>query len=186
MAVQPVRHRFTVSEYYRMADAGIFGEDDRVELLDGEIVEMAAIGSRHAGCVNRLNSFFVQRLGRRAVVAVQNPVRLGDLSEPQPDLALVRPRPDDYGGGHPHPGDVLLLMEVADTTAAWERQHKLPLYASGGVGEVWLVDLAAPAVEVYRRPEGGVYGEVQVVGGGEVLSPLAFPDVALAVADLLT
>jgi hypothetical protein len=121
-----------------MAAAGLFGEDDRVELLEGEIVEMTPIGSRHAGCVNQLNELFSDRLQRRAVVSVQNPVRLGTHSETQPDLALLRLRADRYAGRHPGPDDVLLLVEVADTTRRWEREHKVPVYAAAGVGEVWL------------------------------------------------
>ncbi|MDQ3678937.1 MAG: Uma2 family endonuclease [Actinomycetota bacterium] len=185
MAVQPVRHRFTVGEYHQMAEGGVFTEDDRVELLEGEIVEMVPIGSRHAACVTRLSRFFFEQVEGRAVVWVQNPVRLGRHSEPQPDVALLRPSVDDYAGGHPGPGDVLLLVEVGETTPAWDREHKLPLYASAGVREVWLVDLAAGTVEAYHRPEGGAYGEIERVGPGETLGPRAFQDVSLAVSDLL-
>ncbi|MDQ3570631.1 MAG: Uma2 family endonuclease [Actinomycetota bacterium] len=185
MAVQPVRHRFTVGEYHQMAEGGVFTEDDRVELLEGEIVEMAPIGSRHAACVKRIASLFHHELGERATIGVQDPVRLSEHSEPQPDVMLLRPRADYYAGSHPDPGDVLLLVEVAETTAAWDREHKLPLYASAGVTEVWIVDLAAGAVEAFRRPQGGAYREVERVGSGESLAPRAFDDVALAVSDLL-
>ncbi len=113
MAVQPAPHRFSVAEYHQMAEAGIFGEDDRVELLDGEIVEMAAIGSRHAACVRRLTSSFYEQLGDQAMVAVQDPIRLGEHSEPEPDLALLRLRGDYYATGHPTPEDVLLVVEVS-------------------------------------------------------------------------
>lgn len=184
MAVQPAPYRFTVGEYYRMAEAGIFNEDDRVELLEGQIVDMAAIGSRHAGCVNRLNMFFARRLAGRAIVAVQNPVRLSEHSEPKPDFALLRPRPDAYAGGHPGPEDVVLLVEVADTTAAWDRGHKLPLYAAAGVPEVWLIDLTAAVVEVCRRPEGAAYREVRVALPADHIAPEAFPEVSLSVRDL--
>jgi Uma2 family endonuclease len=154
MAVQPAPYRFTVGEYYQMAESGIFNEDDRVELLEGEIVEMAPIGSRHAASVRRISRSFFEHLSGKATVSVQNPVRLNEQSEPQPDVVLLRHRPDYYAGGHPGPEDILLLVEVGDTTAAWDRERKLPLYAAAGVREVWLVDLPAGTVEVCRRPEG--------------------------------
>ena len=184
MAVQPAPYRFTVGEYYRMVEAGIFNEDDRVELLEGEIVDMAPIGSRHAACVKRLNRFFSEKLSEQVTVAVQDPIRLGDLSEPQPDVVLVRPRPDDYAGGHPGPEDVLLLVEVGDTTAAWDRERKLPLYAASGVPEVWLVDLPAGTVEVCRQPDDGAYEDVRLVGPGERMAPEAFPEASLPAGDL--
>lgn len=118
MSVALVRHRFTVDEYYRMAQAGIFSEDDRVELLDGEIVERSPIDSKHAGCVKGLTHFFGQKLGDRAVVGVQDPIRLGEYSEPQPDLALLKPRADFYRNAHPTAEDVLLVVEVADTSCS--------------------------------------------------------------------
>ncbi len=185
MAVQPVAHRFTVEDYYLMADTGILGPDERVELLQGKIIEMAPIGSHHAACVTRLDRLFQQSLGARAIVLVQNPVRLDDLSEPQPDIALLRPRRDDYAGAHPTPGDILLLVEVGDTTAAWDARHKLPLYAAAGVGEVWLVNLVAGAVEVCLRPEGGAYTDRRSFGPGAGVAPEAFPDIVIDVEDLL-
>lgn len=168
-----------------MAAAGLFGEDDRVELLEGEIVEMTPIGSRHAACVNQLNELFSDRLRRRAVVSVQNPVRLATHSEPQPDLALLRLRPDRYAGRHPGPDDVLLLVEVADTTRRWDREHKVPLYAAAGVGEVWLVDVEGEELEVFRCPEGGGYRDVILARPGDTVAPDALPDVVLDVAELL-
>ncbi len=158
-----------------MAVAGLFGEDDRVELLEGEIVEMTPIASRHAACVNQLNEAFSDRLRRRVVVSVQNPVRLGTHSEPQPDLALLRLRGDRYAGRHPGPGDVLLLVEVADTTRRWDREHKVPLYAAAGVGEVWLLDVGAEELEVFRRPEGGDYREVTLARPARPSRPTPCP-----------
>ncbi|MGI8683865.1 MAG: Uma2 family endonuclease [Acidimicrobiales bacterium] len=182
---EPKAHRFTVDEYYRMADAGIFNEDSRVELLRGEIVGMAAIGSHHAACVAGLTQLFGRRLGDRAFVWAQNPVRLDDLSEPEPDIALLRPRGDNYAGGHPTPNDVLLLVEVGDTSATWDRDHKLPLYADAGVAEVWLVDLPSGSVEVCRLPGNGAYQERVTCNPGELVTPDAFHDVAIDVADIL-
>lgn len=132
MAVQVQRRLFTVSEYYRMAEAGILGEDDRVELLEGEIVQMAPIGSNHRGTVDFLANSLVSRLGARAIVRTQNPIRLDDFSEPQPDVALLHPRADFYRRSHPTPADVLLLVEVADSSVAFDRQVKLPLYCPSG------------------------------------------------------
>jgi len=185
MAVQLLRRCFTVDEYHRMAQVGILSEDDRVELIEGEIVETAPIGSRHAACVDRVAQLFFERAARRAIVRVQNPIRLGKHSEPQPDLVLLRPRPDFYAQGHPGPEDVLLVVEVAETSAEYDRTIKLPLYARSGIPEVWLVDLAAAAVEVHRRPTPEGYQEVQRVRRGERLAPHTFPDLDLVVAEVL-
>ena len=141
MPVQASRRLFTVHEYYRMAEAGIFGEDDRVELLSGEIVEMTPIGSRHAAAVSRLIHVFTARLSGTAILRVQDPLRLDNYSEPQPDLAIVRLRQDFYRDAHPDAADVLLLIEVADTSGDIDRTVKIPLYARSGVAEVWVVDL---------------------------------------------
>lgn len=185
MVMQLQRYLFTVEEYHRMGEAGIFRENDRVELIEGEIVEMTPIGSRHAACVDRVAQLFFERAARRAIVRVQNPIRLGKHSEPQPDLVLLRPRPDFYAQGHPGPEDVLLLVEVAETSAEYDRTIKLPLYARSGIPEVWLVDLAAAAVEVHRRPTPEGYQEVQRVRRGERVSSQAFPDLDLAVDEVL-
>ena len=185
MAVSLTRRRFTASEYNRMAEAGILSEDDRVELIDGEIVEMAPIGRRHAGAVNRINDQFTRGFATEALTAVQNPVRLGEHSEPQPDVALLRRRPDFYASAHPTPADVLLLVEVAETSAAADRQVKIPLYARGGIPEVWLTDLDQDAITVYRDPSANGYGTVFTVRRGEQLAPLAFPDRLLTAADIL-
>jgi Uma2 family endonuclease len=179
----PRRH-FTVDEYYCMAKAGVLREDERVELLDGEIIEMSPIGGRHAGCVDDLGEWFIVRLVGRARVRVQNPVRLSSGSEPEPDIALVRPRPDRYRRGHPGPGDVLLIIEVADTTLDYDRDTKLPFYAAAGIPEVWIWDLNGERVLVYREPHEGQYRRASVIKRG-VLSPMAFPDPELLVDDFL-
>jgi Uma2 family endonuclease len=180
-----VRHRFSVEDYHRMAQAGILGEDDRVELIDGEIVDMAPIGPRHAGTVKRLADLLSGALRGRAILSVQDPVRLGERSEPQPDVALLRPRADYYASGHPTAADVLLVVEVAETSADYDRQLKLPLYARHGIPEAWLVDLERTRVEVYRRPTAEGYGEVMTLGTGDALSPLALPDVSLPLSEVL-
>src|ERR671938_544657 len=141
MSVQVAKRCFSVDEYYRMGEAGILTEDDRVELIEGEIIEMSPIGSRHAACVNRLNTLLGRHLRQTAIVSVQNPIRLDAYSEPEPDVALLRPRADYYESGHPTPADALLIVEVADTSADYDRIIKLPLYAKAGIPEAWLVDL---------------------------------------------
>ena len=185
MTLHPTRRRFTVAEYYRMAKAGILTEDDRVELIDGEILEMAPIGGRHAACVIRLDRLFQHLVGDAAVISVQNPVRLSEHAEPQPDLLLLRPRPDFYASGHPTPADVLLLVEVAETSSRYDRRVKMPLYARSGIPECWLVELDQATITVYRDPTPSGYGIVQTVRSGEKLRPLAFPDLELAVTDIL-
>ena len=185
MGMPLTEHRFTVDEYHRMGEAGIFREDDRVELIRGRIVEMSPIGRRHAGCVNYLNNTLARLLGPRAVVSVQNPVITDADGEPQPDVALLEPRPGFYGDRHPAPGDILLLIEVADSSLDYDRGEKIPLYAEAGVREVWLVNLAGKAVEVYRDPREGHYRDVHPARRGETIAPLAFPDVALQVEEIL-
>lgn len=185
MSVELQRRRFTVRDYYAMADAGILTEDDRVELIEGEIVEMAAIGSHHAACVDRLNRLFVQGLGDRVVVRVQNPVRLSDLTEPQPDVTLLHPRDDFYAEGHPGPADVDLVVEVAHTTLGYDRDIKLPLYATAGVPEVWIVNVEERVVEVYDEPREGRYRVQHRAAVGQVLHPGRFPSLSVPVKDVL-
>ncbi|HXG42619.1 MAG TPA: Uma2 family endonuclease [Dehalococcoidia bacterium] len=180
-----VRHRFSVEDYHRMAQAGILGEDDRVELIDGEVVHMAPMGSRHGAQVRRLQRRLERALEDRASVSVQSPLRLGEFSEPEPDLALLRPREDDYASAHPGAGDVLLVIEVGDTSADYDRQVKVPLYARHGVPEVWLIDLERGQVEVYRGPQGEGYAEVLTLGPDGSLVPSAFPDLSLPLRELL-
>lgn len=177
--------RFTVDEYHRMVEAGVLHEDDRVELLDGQIVVMTPIGSRHAATVDRLTHLFSQRVGNRAIVRVQNPIVLGQYWEPQPDLCLLRPRDDFYASAHPRDADVLLVVEVADTSASDDRERKLPEYARAGVAEAWLVDLERDAVEVHREPGPEGYREVNVLRVGDTLVPLLFPAASIPVDEVL-
>ena len=167
--------RFTVGAYHRMAEVGILGEDERVELIDGAIVEMTPIGSRHAGCVRWLAHRFTSSLGDRAIVSVRNPIQLSELSEPQPDLALLKPRADFYRDSHPESPDVLLVVEVIESSMAYDRA-KLSLYAAAGITEVWLVDLPRGTVERYRRPSATGYEETTSFTGPDQFGPAAFPD----------
>ena len=185
MTAHPTRGRFTVTEYYQMAEAGIFTEDDRVELVDGEIIEMAAIGRWHQACVDRLTLFFVSSLGNLAQIRIQGPVRLSEQTEPQPDLAMLRPRPDFYASGHPTPADVLLIIEVAETSSRYDRRVKVPLYARHGIPECWLVDLDQVTITIYRDPTPTGYRTARTLRRGEMLAPLAFPGLELAVANIL-
>ena len=178
--------RFTVDEYQRMGETGILAFDERLELIGGRIVVREPIGSRHAGTVDRLTRRWTSRLGERAIVRIQNPVRFAKQdSEVQPDVMLLQPRDDFYSTAHPVAVDVLLLIEVADTTLRLERRVRLPLYARVGVRESWLCDLVSERVEVYREPASQRYRAVQTFGRGPALRSLAFPDVRLIVDDLL-
>lgn len=183
---EPLKRLFTRDEYYAMAEAGILGPEDRVELIEGEIYRMAPIGNPHAGCVNRLVGGFASLIAdRRAVLSPQNPVNLTDISEPQPDVTLLRPRTDFYGDGHPTPEDVLLLVEVADSSIGFDRHTKIPLYARCGIPEAWLVDLKKATLEVHRDPTPGGYRKVQRLRRGDRIAPLAFPDFEIAVESIL-
>jgi Uma2 family endonuclease len=177
------RRRFTVHDYHRMGEAGILHEDDRVELIEGEIVEMAAIGTRHFTCVNGLTRLLVRGVGDAAIVSVQNPVRLDEHSEPQPDLAVLQTR--DYRESLPRPEDVLLLIEVSDTTLSYDRNVKLPLYARAGIPEVWIVDLAGETVERYTGPSGDSYRHVERARRGEEIRSAALPEPAFRVEAVL-
>jgi Uma2 family endonuclease len=162
-----------------MAAAGVLSEDDRVELIEGEIVEMNPIGSRHAACVARLTEFFARSLGDQAIVWVQNPVQLSDFSEPLPDVTLLKRRDDFYAHANPQPGDVLLVIEVVDSSVEFDRDIKVPLYADAGISEVWLVNLPKETVEVYTQPVGDKYQEIRVVKRGGSLAAKAIPSLII-------
>jgi Uma2 family endonuclease len=168
-----------------MGKAGILTEDDRVELIEGEIVQMPPIGSPHASGVRRVTRLFYVGLGDAAVVSVQDPLRLSNESEPVPDVILLRPRPDFYAAGHPTAADVLLLVEVSDTTLAYDLRRKVPLYAREGVPEVWVVDLNGQRILVYRDPSPTGYQMSLILQRGDHLAPLAFPDLDFAINDIL-
>jgi len=181
----PRHRRFSVDEYEQMGRVGILRENERVELLGGEIFEMAAMGSRHAARLRFLDHWFGSRLAGRAITSLQSPVRLSDGSEPEPDLALLQPRADDYEEAHPGPDNVLLLIEVADTSLAYDLQLKLPRYAEAGITEVWIVDLVANRVLGHRDPSPTGYLTTVTLARGDKLTPAAFPELVLAVTELL-
>ncbi len=175
------RRLLTVDEYHRMGEAGILTEDDRVELIEGQLVAKAPIGTEHAAASNALNRLLVMAVGERGIVSVGNPVRLTQRSEPRPDFAILRPR-DGYRKTPPRPEDTLLAVEVANTSLGFDRQVKLPLYARSGTPEVWIVNLAAEEVEVYRTPVAGVYTVVARAGPADTLTIAALAGVVIPVA----
>ena len=181
----PTRHRLDVGAYYRMAEAGILAQNDRVELIGGEIFDMVPIGSAHAGKTNRLNRLFARVAAEGlALVSVQGPLRLDAYNEPEPDLMLLKPREDDYQGRHPGAADVLLLVEISESSLVHDRGTKLPLYAKFGVPEVWIVDLRDAAIEVYREANGDAYASKQRLTSG-TLAPAHVPGAAIDVGAVL-
>ena len=185
MALESKHRRFTVDDYHRMAEVGILTPGERVELIDGHILEMAPIGPRHVRCVIFLTELFVRRLDGRALTSPQNSIRLERWSEPEPDLVLLRPPLDRYRDVLPTPSDALLVVEVADSAQHRHRVVKLPRYASAGVPEVWIVDLDGGAVEAYRDPAGPGYRIARRAGRNDSVAPAAFPDVTAVVADIV-
>jgi Uma2 family endonuclease len=179
------RHRLTVAEYERMGEVGLLGPTTRTELIRGEIVDMAPIGSRHGGCVKLLNHRFSAAVGDGAVIAIQDPVHLNAQSAPQPDLMVLRPQADGYMTAHPGPADVLLLIEVSDTTARYDREVKLPLYAAAGIEEVWIVDLESAVLRLHRKPLAGEYAEIQLIPNPGVLSVPGVPGATVDLSGLL-
>lgn len=179
----PMRRRLTVDEYHRMGEAGILGEDNRVELIDGELVTMAPIGSGHAYIVDLMTDSLVRQVPRNCLVRIQNPIQLGDFGEPEPDMAIVKRQ--NYRLQHPQASDVLVLVEVAETSLKYDRTTKLRLYARFGIPEVWIIDVDGKRVEVYRTPQADAqtYQDVRRYTKGFVV-PEAIPGIELRVADL--
>lgn len=185
MSVTLTRHRFTVEEYNELIDFGVLGENDRVEFIRGEVIDKMPIGELHLFCVNQLNRILNRQVGEDAIVSVQNPIRLDD-SEPEPDVALLKPRDDSYRSGKPTANDVLLVIEVADTSLEIDREIKHKLYAESGISEYWIVNLLDGCVEVYRRgTPTGDFQAAQVFGAGQTLSVVALPNCSVDVSQLL-
>lgn len=183
--IQVSRYSFTVAEYERMGQFGIFSEDDRVELVCGEIIEMSPIGERHAACVAILAQLITLRLQRSALVWVQNPLRLDEYSEPQPDLAVLKPRATHYRTSKPTPDDVLVVIEVSDSTLEYDRKVKLPLYAGAGIPEAWLVNLPEECIEVYSDPAGGEYQTARSYARGRKLQSHTLASLRTSVSTVL-
>jgi Uma2 family endonuclease len=183
-ATKPTPRRFPFDEYYRMAVVGILPENDRVELIEGEIIQISPIGSRHNGCVAALDDLLSPLRGQ-ANIFIQGPLRISDRTEPMPDVIVTRYRRDHYRGDHPTPTDALLVIEVADSSLVWDKRTKVPLYAREGVPEMWLVDLPNELVTVHREPAPDGYRLIQSFRRGEVVSPLSFPELIIAITDIL-
>jgi Uma2 family endonuclease len=181
----PVRHRFNVEDWDRLIELGFFTADDHVELLDGEIIDMAPMGDRHSTCVRRLNTLLVRAVGDVALVNVGCPVRLSHYSDPEPDFALLRPKEDWYRSGRPWPADTLLVIEVSDSSLALDKGLKRRLYAGAGIAEYWVVDVDHQVVEVSTDPADGAYRSHEMRRRGDALRPSLVPTVALAVDDIL-
>jgi Uma2 family endonuclease len=184
MSIARPHHRFSLADYEQMIDLGILTENDRVELIRGEIIEKMSIGEFHAACVRILTRRFGHVVGEQATVSPQSPIKLAE-SVPEPDVALLVPRPDDYAASHPEPDDIYLLVEVADASLDFDRQVKGPLYAENGVAEYWILNLPDRTLEVHRQPLAtGQYAEVRVLQAGDSTDLVKLPGVTLAVAEL--
>lgn len=183
--VQIERRLFTVKEYDRFIEAGVLTEDDPVELINGEVVKMSPISSPHAGCVARLSMLLSFRLGQQAIIWTQNPVHIDQYSEPEPDVAVLKYRADFYSESLPRPADVLLLIEVADTSLSYDRRVKTPLYAKAGVQEVWIVDVENRLVYVYRNPVKGKYHETLTIKPGDTVTSSAFPEMTVNLEEMI-
>ena len=184
MTVQVLRWQFTVADFARMIEAGIFAEDDRVELIDGEVRAMSPIGPRHAAIVKRLNALMSRQVADRAILSVQDPIQLTDYTEPQPDLAVLRVREDFYVQAHPVPADVLVVVEVAETSLEYDREEKVPRYAQVRIPEVWLLDVERETVTQYTQPDGAHYCDGHTLQRGEILVAGTLSDLRLALDDI--
>jgi len=181
----PRPHRITVDEYHRMAEVGLLAVDARVELVEGEIIDMAPIGNAHRSVVVQLNRLLTRAVGDEGIVLVQDAVRLNNRSEPQPDLAILKPRKDFYAGKFPAPGDVILLIEVSDTTLKYDREIKVPLYARTEIPEVWLFDLTSSRVHFFRKPAGGAYLETASTQQPGITALSSLPGVSVDLSGVL-
>jgi len=186
METEVTKKLFTVQDYYRMAQAGILRPEDRVELIDGEIIEMSPMGYRHALCVGRITTLFIRAFGDRVTLQPQNPLRLSKWTEPQPDIVLFKPRADFYEKKRPTPADVLLTVEVSDTSLSKDQKIKLPKYAEAGISEYWIGDLRHNILYVYRSPKGKSYDTILTFHPGDSVSVFAFPDINFRVDELLS
>ncbi len=182
--VQLLRKKFTITEFEQMAETGIIKDEDRFELIEGELIDMGKIGKRHASCVDRLNDLFRDKFGKGVLVRSQNPIQLGNYSQPQPDLAILTRKNDYYETAHPTPEDIFLLVEVADTTIETDREIKIPLYAKHNILEVWLINLNREVVEVYSQSNLNSYSKETILTKGQIISPISFPEININVDEI--
>jgi len=186
MTTTIARRHFTIHDYARMREAGILGEDDRVELLDGEIYIMSPIGPLHIALVNRLTKLLVTQVADNAIVSIQNAIQLNDYSEPQPDVVVLSPRGDYYAQALPRPDDVYLIIEVADTSLGYDRDQKLPRYAEASISEVWIIDVNRRTIEQYTRPSQGQFTQIHKILLGDTIQSLTLPQITILTNTLFT
>jgi Uma2 family endonuclease len=184
-ATELKRRLFTIEQYHQMIASGVLTEGDRVELIEGEILEMVAIGSKHGAQVKRLNRLFAGLLEPSVLISVQDPVELGPRSEPEPDVALLRWRDGFYESSHPQASDVYLVIEVADRTLDYDRSVKAPLYSRSDIFEYWIVNLQDNVIEVYRQPSPSGYQMIQSYQRGMAIEVMALPGLGLTVDRIL-
>jgi Uma2 family endonuclease len=185
MSLSLTTRKFTVEEYEKMSAQGIIKPDEKVELIRGEIIKMSPMETRHAACIDRLIPLLYQKLGKRIILRVQNPIRLNDNSQPEPDLSLLIPRSDFYVSAHPQPEDIYLIIEVSDSTLDYDRNTKIPLYAEANIKEVWLVNLQEECLEVYRYPVNGIYQSIQKYERGEIIFIESFSGIELNISEII-
>jgi Uma2 family endonuclease len=185
MIALPARKIFTVHDYHKMIDAGVFVGNSNYELIEGEIVKKMTVGNYHISCVNRLTMLLASKLSGKAIVSVQNPVIVSDISEPEPDVTLFKFREDFYASRKATAEDVLLLIEVSDSTVSYDRSVKVRLYAEAEVHEVWLVNLPRQILEVYTEPISGKYKVVKKYEKTQTVSPKLLPEIKLKISDII-
>lgn len=179
------RKKFRVDEVYKMMEIGILPEESGWELINGEIIRRMTIGSKHASTVKKLNRIFTNLLGERAIISVQDPIHIDEHNEPEPDVALLKPRDDFYAESHPTPQDVLLLIEVSGSTIEFDRETKKTLYAEAGIEEFWLVNLKEQTIETYSQPKNGNYRLAQILEKGETVNSKTIENLKLEVEEIL-
>jgi Uma2 family endonuclease len=185
MTAMPVRKIFTVREYNQMIDAGVFIGNSNYELINGEIVSKMTQGNLHISCINRLNRLFSSIIGYYGIVSIQNAVSIGEISEPEPDVSILKYREDFYETAKATEKDVLLLIEVSDSTMSYDRRVKIAMYAEANIEEVWLINLSRKIVEVYTQPENGKYKVVAKLGKTQSISPKLLPELTVWVSDII-
>jgi Uma2 family endonuclease len=183
--VNPTKHLTNLDEWRRLGEANIFPPETRLELINGEILEMAPIGFNHAGHLKRINNLFSKLVPGNLITSVQDPLQLGDLSEPEPDFMLLKPNADFYSSRHPNANDVLLLIEIADSSLMFDQNQKLRLYALHGIPEYWLLNLNDACLEVYRKPNGEVYAEKTTLRAGDTITLSQLNEISILISDIL-
>ncbi len=181
---QPMQLRFSVDEYYKMIELGLITDYEKAEIIEGELIKKMTIGDRHAAAVNALNRYFTKNVQDNVLVSIQNPLRMSDYNEPEPDIVLADLTKYD-GKRHPRPAEVILVVEVADASLKYDRNIKLPLYAAAGIPEVWIVNLQNDIVEVHQQPSLDIYQVTRVFKRGETVASSVMPDLRIDVDEIL-